>query len=84
MTPIALAASLPDPTDCKSGGQFAAYIGLVATQIFSVWKDRHGHISKKGNGYLRRLLIVGDTSVIRRAPTTDTPTGAWFRSLRER
>jgi hypothetical protein len=34
-----------------------------------------------GNGYLRRLLVVGATSVTRRAPTTDTRTGAWVRSL---
>ena len=37
-----------------------------------------------GNGYLRRLLVVGATSVTRRAPTTDTQTGAWVRSLLER
>jgi transposase len=34
-----------------------------------------------GNGYLRRLLVVGATSVTRRAETNDTPTGAWVRSL---
>ncbi len=43
-----------------------------------------GHISKMGNRYLRRLLVVGATSVTRRAPTTDTRTGAWVRSLLER
>ena len=37
-----------------------------------------------GNGYLRRLLVVGATSVTQRAPTTDTRTGAWVRSLLER
>ena len=34
--------------------------------------------------YLRRLLVVGATSVTRRAPTNDTRTGAWVRSLLER
>ena len=34
-----------------------------------------------GNGYLRRLLVIGATSVTRRAETTDTRTGAWVRSL---
>ena len=47
-------------------------------------KDRLGHISKMGNGYLRRLLVIGATSVTRRAETTDTRTGAWVRSLRGR
>jgi len=37
-----------------------------------------------GNGYLRRLLVVGATSVTRRAGTPDTRTGAWVRSLLER
>ncbi|MDB9840654.1 IS110 family transposase, partial [Planktomarina temperata] len=42
-----------------------------------------GRISKMGNGYLRRLLVVGATSVMRRAPTIDTRTGTWVRSLLE-
>ena len=37
-----------------------------------------------GNGYLRRLLVVGATSVTRRAQTTDTTVGNWVRSLLER
>ena len=37
-----------------------------------------------GNGYLRRLLVVGATSVIRRAGAGATRTGAWVRSLLER
>ena len=84
LTATALAASLPDPTVFKSGRQFAAYLGLVPRQNSSGGKDRLGHISKMGNGYLRRLLVVGATSVTRRAPTTDTRTGAWVRSLLER
>ena len=34
--------------------------------------------------YLRKLLVVGATSVIRRAETNTTKTGAWVRSLMER
>jgi len=37
-----------------------------------------------GNGYLRRLLVIGATSVTRRAATSDTRTGVWVRSLLER
>ena len=68
----------------KSGRQFAAYLGLVPRQNSSGGKDRLGRISKMGNGYLRRLLVVGATSVTRRAPTTDTRTRTWVRSLLER
>ena len=84
ITATALAASVPDPAVFKSGRQFAAYLGLVPRQNSSGGKDRLGRVSKMGNGYLRRLLVVGATSVTRRAPTTDTRTGAWVRSLLER
>lgn len=81
ITATALAASVPDPSVFKSGRQFAAFLGLVPRQTSSGGKDRLGHISKMGNGYLRRLLVVGATSVTRRAETNDTRTGAWVRSL---
>ena len=84
ITATALAASVPDPAVFKSGRQFAARLGLVPRQNSLGGKDRLGRISKMGNGYLRRLLVVGATSVTRRAPTTDTRTGAWVRSLLER
>ena len=84
ITATAVAASVPDPTVFKSGRQFAAWLGLVPRQNSSGGKDRLGHISKMGNGYLRRLLVVGATSVTRRAGTIDSRTGVWVRSLLER
>ena len=71
ITATALAASVPDPSVFKSGRQFAAFLGLVPRQNSSGGKDRLGHISKMGNGYLRRLLVVGATSVTRRATAKD-------------
>jgi transposase len=84
ITATALAASVPDPTVFRSGRQFAAWLGLVPRQNSSGGKERLGRVSKMGNGYLRRLLVVGATSVTRHAPTTDTRTGVWVRSLLER
>ena len=84
ITATALAASVPDPSVFKSGRQFAAWLGLVPRQNSSGGKERLGRVSKMGNGYLRRLLVVGATSVTRRAAETDTRTGAWVRSLLER
>lgn len=84
ITATALAASVPDPTVFRSGRQFAAWLGLVPRQNSSGGKERLGRVSKMGNGYLRRLLVVGATSVTRRAETTDTRTGSWVRSLLER
>lgn len=84
ITATALAASVPDATVFRSGRHFAAYLGLVPRQNSSGGTDRLGGISKMGNGTLRRLLVVGATSVIRRAGSNPTRTGAWVRSLLER
>jgi transposase len=68
----------------KTGRQFAAFLGLVPRQNSSGGKDRLGRISKMGDGYLRRLLVVGATSVVRRAGSNTSATGVWVRSLLER
>lgn len=84
MTATALAASIPDPSVFRSGRQFAAFLGLTPRQNSSGGKNRLGRISKMGDGYLRRLLVIGATSVIRRAQTNPSATGGWLRSLLER
>jgi transposase len=84
ITATALAASVPAPSVFKTGRQFAAFLGLVPRQNSSGGKDRLGRISKMGDGYLRRLLVVGATSVIRRADSNTSATGAWVRCLLER
>ncbi|KJS25308.1 MAG: transposase [Hyphomonadaceae bacterium BRH_c29] len=81
LTATALAASVPDPSVFRSGRQFAAFLGLTPRQNSSGGKDKLGRISKMGDGYLRRLLVIGATSVIRRADTNPSATGAWVRSL---
>ncbi len=47
-------------------------------------KDRLGRISKMGDGYLRSLLVVEATSVIRRSGDNAWAIGAWVRSLMDR
>ncbi len=84
ITATALAASVPDPGVFKTGRQFAAFLGLVPRQNSSGGKQRLGRISKMGDGYLRKLLVVGATSVIRRAGGNTSATGVWVRSLLER
>jgi transposase len=63
----ALAASVSDPFQFKSGREFAAWLGLTPLQKSSGGKERQGRISKMGDKYLRKLLIVGMTSLVRRA-----------------
>jgi len=80
----ALAASVTDPAQFRSGREFAASLGLVPRQHSSGGKDKLGRISKMGDRYLRKLLVVGATSVVRRAKTSDIAAGNWIRSLLER
>jgi len=80
----AFAASVPNPSLFRSGREFAAFLGLVPRQNSSGGKDRLGRISKMGDGYLRKLLVVGATSVIRRARTGALASAPWIRSLLER
>ena len=84
ITATALSAAVTDPTIFRSGREFAAFLGLVPRQNSSGGKDRLGRISKMGDGYLRKLLVVGATSVIRRARTGTASAALWIRSLLER
>jgi transposase len=63
----AIAATVTDPSAFKSGRELAAWIGLVPRQNSTGGKQKLGGISKQGDRYLRRLLIVGATAVIRHA-----------------
>jgi len=65
----AIAATVADPNAFKSGRHLAAWIGLVPRQSSTGGKQRLGGISKQGDRYLRRLLIVGAMAVIRHART---------------
>ncbi|WP_313737010.1 IS110 family transposase [Sphingobium yanoikuyae] len=72
----ALAASVADPSQFKSGRQFAAWLGLTPLQNSSGGKERLGRISKMGDRYLRKLLVIGATALVRYArsrPETASP-----------
>jgi transposase len=84
ITATALAAAVTDAGLFRSGREFAAFLGLVPRQNSSGGKDRLGRISKMGDGYLRKLLVVGATSVIRRARTSTSASASWINSLLER
>jgi transposase len=51
----------------RSGRDFAAWIGLVPRQDSTGGKQKLGPISKQGDRYLRRILVIGAVSVLRRA-----------------
>ena len=63
----AITAVVTDPRVFRSGRDFAAWIGLVPRQDSTGGKQKLGPISKQGDRYLRRILVVGAHSVLRRA-----------------
>ena len=82
ITASMISASVPDPTLFQSGRQFAAWLGLTPKPRSSGGKERLGGISKQGDGSIRRLLVIGATSVIRRA-REDSLSRAWVSKLLE-
>jgi len=63
----AIAATVTDPQAFRSGRDFAAWVGLVPRQDSTGGKQKLGPISKQGDRYLRRILVVGAHSVLWRA-----------------
>ena len=68
----------------KSGAQFGAWLGLVPKQRSSGGKSNLGTITKRGDTYLRTLLIHGATSVVNTAHTRNDPISRWVLALKER
>jgi transposase len=84
ITASAIVATVGDAAQFGSARQLAAWIGLVPKQNSSGGKQRRSGISKQGDRYLRRLLVLGATALIRHARTKATPQAAWIRQLLER
>src|SRR3954469_6558079 len=64
---LSTAVVATDPKAFKTGREFAAWIGLVPRQNSTGGKERLGSITKQGDRYLRRLLVVGAISIVRTA-----------------
>lgn len=68
----------------RSARHFAAWLGLVPRQFSTGGKTRLGRITKAGNSELRKLLVLGATSMVFRAGQWNSAAGAWLRGLLER
>jgi transposase len=77
----ALVGSIANPKAFKSARDFAAWIGLVPKQNSSGGKERLGSISKRGDRYLRSLLVTGALAVIRYAKIHGTKHRPWLTAL---
>ena len=84
ITATALVATIGDATQFCSGRQLAAWLGLVPRQHSSGGKDRLGRISKRSDGYLRRLLVHGARAVLRWSKADRENDRSWHMALLER
>lgn len=82
ITASAVVATIGSVENFKSGRHLAAFLGLTPKEHSSGGKQRLGRISKQGDVYLRRLLILGGTSLVRyaKAPAATS----WAASLLQR
>jgi len=77
----ATVAGVGDFKQFKSGAQFGAWLGIVPSQNSSGGKTSLGRITKRGDEYLRTLLIQGAKSAVMSAGKRDDPISRWLVQL---
>jgi transposase len=80
----ALIAAVGDAHSFKSGRQMAAWLGLVPRQCSTGAKTRLLNMSKRGNRYIRTLLIHGARAVLRHATRKTDARSRWLIALMRR
>ena len=83
-TALAIVATVGNAREFKNGRQFAAWIGLVPGQYSTGGRTRLGHISKRGDAYLRNLLVQGARSVLNSAGAHQDRMSRWALELQPR
>lgn len=83
-TALAIVATVGDAREFKNGRQFAAWIGLVPSQHSTGGRARLGNISKRGDAYLRNLLVQGARSVLHSALGREDRLSRWALKLQDR
>ena len=84
ITATALIAAVGDVGGFTNGRQFAAWLGLVPKQHSTGGQTRLLGISKRGDSYLRKLLVHGARATLRWARTKTDSRSQWIRGLLER
>ena len=84
LTAVAMVATVGCARDFRSGRQFAAWLGLTPRQHSSGGKPRLGHISRRGDAYLRCLLVQGARSVLLTAMRHSDRLSRWALSVQAR
>ena len=80
----AIVASIGNGAAFRKGREFAAWLGLLPNQHSTGGKVRLYGISKRGNSYLRKILIHGARAVVLRSKRDRIAMGAWMSSLETR
>ena len=80
----ALVATVGDFKQFKNGAQFGAWLGLTPSQNSSGGKNNLGGITKRGDMYVRSLLIQGAKSAVMTAHRRSDPISKWVFKLREK
>lgn len=84
VTASAAVATVGDFHQFKNGAQFGAWLGLTPRQNSSGGKNSLGGITKRGDMYLRMLLIQGGKSAVMSAHKRSDPISKWLYELREK
>jgi transposase len=84
ITASAITASVASGHEFSNGRQFAAWLGLVPRQNSTGGKTRLGRITKRGDAYLRTLLMLGARAVLQTAAQKTDRLSRWAVALRER
>lgn len=84
LTALAIVASVGNARDFANGRQFAAWLGLTPRQHSSGGKSRLGHITKRGDAYLRSLLVQGARATLHTAMRHTDRISRWALSLQQR
>jgi len=77
-------ATVSDPHAFKSGRDFSAWLGLTQRQDTTGGKTKLGAITKQGNHALRRLLVLGATSLLKVAHMHKGALGDWLKAIKAR
>jgi transposase len=84
LTATAFVATVAHAAQFKNGRQCAAWLGLVPKQDSTGGKTRLLGISKRGDVYLRTLLVHGARSAMRHSAKQNDPKSRWVEQLRKR
>ena len=84
VTASTVVATVGDFHQFRNGAQFGAWLGLTPRQNSSGGRSNLGGIAKRGDTYLRTLLIQGAKSAVMTAHMRNAPISKWLYQLRER